>query len=309
MLVFSLILAGFILALGLWLLLGDSDSVKPVLSDLALDPATAKLTWTLDTDGATLTDFEVLIEPGGRRELTYVPSLDLSNQLDANTTYTFKVTARFDDADDVSTELTVTTGTSGNTELTVTTGTSGNTEGTVPTGTNGNTGIGGPDTSQGSSQASEGEESTDVDDTVDESSSPSFVQNLYQYFHSVVNGTISYTNAHAQQIQAQALQQSSPPSSPQSSSPSSPQVTDCIGPAARFYFSSGDTLFLTEYGYRNKDTCLIDLDCGVDFSSRGDRVIHKCNSNKCTFSYDLDDNRGTNKTSCENIRYRISDTD
>jgi hypothetical protein len=103
-----LILAGLVLALGIWLVLRDSDSVKPVLSDLKLDPITTQLTWTLDTDGATLTDFEVVIEPG-QSTVVSIPSLDLSNQLDADTTYTFKVTARFDDADDVSTELTVTT--------------------------------------------------------------------------------------------------------------------------------------------------------------------------------------------------------
>ena len=105
-----LILAGLVLALGIWLVLRDSDSVKPVLSDLKLDPITTQLTWTLDTDGATLTDFEVVIEPGQSTEVISFPSLDLSGKLAVDTTYTFTVTARFDDADDVSAELMTNTG-------------------------------------------------------------------------------------------------------------------------------------------------------------------------------------------------------
>jgi hypothetical protein len=100
-----LVLVGLVLALGTWLVLGDSDSSEPVLSDLELDPITTQLTWTLETNGATLTEFEVLIEPGALREVTHVPSLDLENQLDADTSYTFTVTARFEDADDVGAEL------------------------------------------------------------------------------------------------------------------------------------------------------------------------------------------------------------
>jgi hypothetical protein len=106
-----LILAGLVLALGIWLVLGDSDSLEPVLSDLQLDPQNAQLTWTLDTDGATLTEFEVLVMPGELRKLTYAPRLDLNNELHATTSYTITVTARFDDADDVSTELITNTGT------------------------------------------------------------------------------------------------------------------------------------------------------------------------------------------------------
>ena len=49
--------------------------------------------------------------PGELRKLTYAPRLDLNNELHATTSYTITVTARFDDADDVSTELITNTGT------------------------------------------------------------------------------------------------------------------------------------------------------------------------------------------------------
>jgi hypothetical protein len=105
------IVAVLIGALGLWIVL-SGPVASPSLTDLTLNVANTTLTWTLDPDGATLRDFEVRIQESGQADVvrtTTIPRLDLSQILNDGVSYTFVVTARFDDADDVRAEIVTTT--------------------------------------------------------------------------------------------------------------------------------------------------------------------------------------------------------
>lgn len=101
------IVAVLIGALGLWIVL-SGPAASPSLTDLTLNVADTTLTWTLDPDGATLRDFEVRIQESGQADVvrtTTIPRLNLSQLLNDGVSYTFVVTARFDDADDVRAEI------------------------------------------------------------------------------------------------------------------------------------------------------------------------------------------------------------
>jgi hypothetical protein len=98
------IVAVLIGALGLWIVLAE-PAASPSLTDLTLNVANTTLTWTLDPDGATLRDFEVRIQTSGQADVvrtTTIPRLELPQMLSHGVSYTLTVTARFDDADDVS---------------------------------------------------------------------------------------------------------------------------------------------------------------------------------------------------------------